>query len=168
MIEVYPGLFVGNRKDYETIVARQSGWAVVHACRQYHQMEVGYWIRNVPEHHHDYLIARRDTRIMLCLRDLPVSFFIQKAMIDEALDFIDQMRDGGQKVLVHCMQGRSRSPSIMMLYLATRLRVLPDISLEAAEKQFRQLYPRYAPNRGIRNHLRQNWHLYCEGDSRKD
>jgi predicted protein tyrosine phosphatase len=160
MIEVHPGLFIGNWHDYETIVAGQPGWAVVHACRTYHRMAVGYRIRNVPEHHPDYLIARRENRIMLCLLDLPISSFIKKEMIDETLDFIDQMRADGLKVLVHCMQGRSRSPSITMLYLATRLRVLPDSSLEAAEKQFRQLYPRYAPSRGIREHLRRHWHLY--------
>ena len=167
MIEVHPGLFVGNRKDYETIVAGQPGWAVVHACRQYHRMTVGYWLRNVPEHHPDYLIARREVRIMLCLRDLPIPFFIEKTMIDQTLDFIDQMRAGGLKVLVHCMQGRSRSPSITMLYLATRLHVLPTSSFNAAEKQFRQLYPRYAPNRGIREHVRRHWYQYCEDGVRE-
>ena len=160
MIEVHPGLFLGNRNDYETIVAGQPGWAVVHACRTYHRMAVGYWIRNVPAHHPDYLIARRENRIMLSLDDLPISRFIRKEMIDQTLDFIEQQHGKGMKVLVHCMQGRSRSPSITMLYLATRLHALPDTSLEAAEKQFRQIYPRYAPNRGIREHLRRNWHLY--------
>ena len=160
MIEVHPGLFLGNRHDYEKIVAGQSGWAVVHACRTYHRMVVGYRIRNVPVSHPDYLIARRENRIMLSLDDLPIATFIRKEMIDETLDFIDQMRNDGFNVLIHCMQGRSRSPSITMLYLATRLHVLPDSSLEAAERQFRHIYPRYAPNRGIREHLRRNWHLY--------
>lgn len=166
MIEVYPGLFLGNRKDYERIVAGQTGWAIVHACRTYHRRAVGYRIKNVPVYHPDYLIARRENRIMLCLDDLPISHFIRKEMIDETLDFIDQMRADGMKVLIHCMQGRSRSPSITMLYLATRLHVLPDSSLEAAEKHFRQIYPRYAPNRGIREHLRRNWHLYRGGEKK--
>ncbi len=42
MIEVYPGLFIGSRMDYETIVSGQEGWAIVHACRSYHRMAVGY------------------------------------------------------------------------------------------------------------------------------
>ncbi len=47
MIEVYPGLFVGSRMDYETIVSGQDGWAIVHACRSYHRMAVGYRVWSV-------------------------------------------------------------------------------------------------------------------------
>ena len=161
MIEVYPKLYVGSRKDYETLVSGQPGWAIVHACKEYHRNAVGYGLWNVPRHHPEYLVARRENRLMLCLLDLPVSLFIRKEMIDQTLDFIDQMRADGLKVMIHCMQGRSRSPSIAMLYLAARLHALPADSLEAAEEQFRHLYPRYKPTRGIRVHLRRNWHSYC-------
>ena len=161
MIEVYPGLFVGSRVDYETIVSGQDGWAIVHACRSYHRMAVGYRVWSVTKGHPDYLVAHRENRLMLCLLDLPVSLFIRKAMIDQALDFIDEMRADGQKVMVHCVQGMSRSPSITLLYLATRLHVLPADSFEAAEDEFRQIYPRYRPSRGIREHLRRRWREYC-------
>ncbi len=161
MIEVYPNLFIGSRNDYETIVTGQPGWAIVHACKEYHRNTVGYKLWNVPRHHPEYLLARRENRIMLCLLDLPVSRFIKKEMIDQTLDFIDQAYSSGLKVMIHCMAGRSRSPSITMLYLATRLHVLSTESFEAAEEQFRSLYPRYHPNRGIREHLRNNWQQYC-------
>ena len=161
MIEVYPNLFIGSRNDYETIVSGQPGWAIVHACKEYHRNTVGYKLWNVPRYHPEYLLARRENRIMLCLLDLPVSGFIKKEMIDQTLDFIDDAYSSGLKVLIHCMAGRSRSPSITMLYLATRLHVLSTESFEAAEKQFRGLYPRYHPNRGIREHLRRNWQQYC-------
>lgn len=161
MIEVYPNLFVGNRHDYETVVSGQPGWAIVHACKEYHRSAVGYKLWNVSRDHPEYLLARRENRLMLSLLDLPVSFLIKKEMIDQTLDFIDQARAGGLKVLVHCMQGRSRSPSITLLYLAARLRVLPTDSFEAAEKQFRQLYPLYTPMRGIRGHVRRYWGEYC-------
>jgi predicted protein tyrosine phosphatase len=161
MIEVYPNLFIGSWIDYEKVVSGQSGWAVVHACKEYHRITVGYKLWNVPRYHPEYMLARRENRIMLCLLDLPVSSFIKKEMIDQALDFIDDAYNSGLKVLVHCMAGRSRSPSITMLYLATRLHVLSADSFEVAEKQFRSLYPRYSPNRGIREHLRRNWQQYC-------
>ena len=161
MIEVYPNLYIGSRNDYETIVSGQPGWAIVHACKEYHRNTVGYKLWNVPRQHPEYLLARRDNRIMLCLLDLPVSRFIKKEMIDQTLDFIDEVYSSGLKVMIHCMYGRSRSPSITMLYLATRLHVLSTDSFEAAEKQFRRLYPKYHPNRGIREHLRRNWHQYC-------
>ena len=161
MIEVYPNLYIGSWIDYEKVVSGQPGWAVVHACKEYHRITVGYKLWNVPRHHPEYLLARRENRIMLCLLDLPVSRFIKKEMIDQTLDFIDDAYNGGLKVLIHCMYGRSRSPSITMLYLATRLHVLTTESFEAAEKQFRCLYPKYHPNRGIREHLRCNWQQYC-------
>jgi len=105
---------------------------------------------------------------MLCLLDLPVSWFIKKEMIDQTLDFIDEVYSSGLKVMIHCMYGRSRSPSLTMLYLATRLHVLPTDSFETAEEQFRHLYPKYHPNRGIREHLRHNWQQYCaDGQSNK-
>lgn len=103
---------------------------------------------------------------MLCLLDLPVSRFIEKEMIDQTLDFIDEAYGSGLKVMIHCMAGRSRSPSITLLYLATRLYVLPVDSFETAEEQFRLLYPRYSPNRGIREHIRQNWQQYCADGKR--
>ena len=161
MIEVYHNLFVGNRNDYETAVSGQTGWAIVHACKLYHRQAVGYKTWNAPKNHPEYLVARRENRLMLCLLDLPVSLFIKKEMIDHALDFIDAMHSSGLKVMVHCMQGRSRSPSITMLYLATRLHVLPTDSFEVAEEQFRRLYPRYRPSGGIRSHVRGHWQDYC-------
>ena len=68
---------------------------------------------------------------MLCLLDLPVSLFIKKEMIEQALDFIDEMYASGLKVLIHCVAGRSRSPSITLLYLVPRLHILPTDSFEA-------------------------------------
>jgi len=166
MIEVYPNLYIGSWIDYEKIVSGQPGWAIVHACKEYHRITVGYKLWNVSRHHPEYLLARRENRIMLCLLDLPVSRFIKKEMIDQTLDFIDDAYNSELKVLIHCMYGRSRSPSITMLYLATRLHVLSTESFETAEKQFRSLYPRYHPNRGIREHLRRNWEQYCADGER--
>ena len=167
MLEVYPNLFVGSMVDYETIVSSQSGWAIVHACKEpYHRRAVGYWLWGVPKSHPECLIARRGNRVMVCLLDLPVSLFIKKAMIDQVLDFIDEMRASGLKVMVHCVAGRSRSPSITLLYLATRLNVLPTDSFEAAEEAFRRLYPNYSPTRGIREHIRRYWREYCDDGRR--
>ena len=32
---------------------------------------------------------------------------------------------------------------------------------KAAEERFRQVYPLYKPNKGIREHLRRYWRKYC-------
>ena len=53
MLEVYPNLFVGSMVDYETIVSSQTGWAIVHACKEpYHRRGwvtgCGAFLRAIP------------------------------------------------------------------------------------------------------------------------
>src|SRR6266699_1477479 len=162
MIEVHSKLFVGNEQDYEYSVSGKSGWAIVHACKEpYHRQALGYSGRAAPNTHPEYLIARRGNRLILNLVDTENPMFFNKGMISQALDFIDQQLAGGLNVLAHCNQGESRGPSIALLYMAARMRVLPTESLEAAEQEFRKLYPYYSPKMGIRGHLRQYWQQYC-------
>ena len=49
MIEVYPNLYIGSWIDYEKVVSGQPGWAVVHACKEYHRITVGYKLWNVTQ-----------------------------------------------------------------------------------------------------------------------
>ena len=162
MIEVYPDLFVGDQQDYDRNVATQEGWAVVHACKEpYHRQALGYQSRGAPKNHPEYLVARRENRLILNIVDADNPAFFAREMIDAALDFIDESLAKGLKVLVHCNQGESRSPSIALLYLAARLGALPTESLEAAEAQFRTIYSNYRPKAGIRGHLGQYWRQYC-------
>ncbi len=147
MIEVYSKLFVGDELDYERKVSHQTGWATVHACKEpYHREALGYSSRGAPKDHPEYLVARRGNRLMLNMVDTDSPTFFHKEMLDQALDFIDHMRVSEQNVLVHCNQGESRAPSIALLYMACRLNALPADSLEAAEDEFRQIYPRYRPS----------------------
>jgi predicted protein tyrosine phosphatase len=162
MIEVYSGLFVGSELDYEGTVSHQDGWAVVQACKEpYHRQALGYVERAAPKMHPEYLVAHRGMRLILNMVDVNNPAFFDKGMITQALDFIDQQHSDKLNVLVHCNQGESRGPSIALVYMATRLRVLPSESLEAAEEAFRKLYPPYNPKMGIRGHLRQYWQQYC-------
>jgi len=162
MIEVHPNLFVGDEEDYEFGVVGQEGWAVIHACKEpYHRQALGYRGRGAPKDHPEYLVARRGNRLILNIVDVDNPAFFDKGMIEAALDFIDEALAKGQKVLVHCNQGESRSPSIALLHMASRLDVLPTESLAAAEDQFRTVYPAYNPKPGIRGHLHQYWHEYC-------
>jgi len=162
MIEVHPNLFVGDEEDYEFGVVGQEGWAVIHACREpYHRQALGYRGRGAPKYHPEYLVARRGNRLILNIVDVDNPTFFDKGMIDAALGFIDEALAQGSRVLIHCNQGESRSPAIALLYMAARLGALPTESLEAAEDQFRAIYPGYNPKPGIRGHLHQYWHEYC-------
>jgi len=136
------GLYVGNQDDYELIVKGLSGWAVVHACKEpYHRAALGYRGRGAPKHHSEYLIARRGTRLILNLVDAPDPRFIPQGIIDEALLFIHSELSHGNRVLVHCNEGHSRSPGIAMLYLAINTDAVPSSDYDSAANAFRKLYP---------------------------
>lgn len=42
-MELWPGLHVGNELGYENTVRHQTGWIVVHACKEpYHRGALGH------------------------------------------------------------------------------------------------------------------------------
>ena len=162
MIEIFPGLHVGNQDDYERVVKHQDGWRIVHACKEpYHRRELGYKTGGAPKSHPEYLIARRGHRLILNLIDPPDPAYIPKEVVDAALGFIGEGLRSGHKVLVHCNLGESRSPAIGLLYLAAFTGAIPSASLEEAESAFLKIYPGYRPGAGIRGFLAQHWGEYC-------
>ncbi len=157
MIEVYENLFVGNQDDYEFQVKNSADWAIVHACKEpYHRDLLDYSGRGAPKAHPEYLIARRDNRLFLNLIDADSSRFIPEAILNTAVEFVSEHLAANRAVLVHCNQGRSRGPSIAMLYLHRHTNRLPAI-FDTAVPAFTELYPPFAPARGIRNKLREVW-----------
>ena len=161
MIEIYPDLWIGNEHDYEQQVRNQQGWRVVHACKDpYHRMALGYTGRGAPKDHPEYLFARRGDRLILNLVDAADPAYIPKEIIDAALSFIHESLHNGQRVLVHCNQGASRSAGIGLLYLAAYTDRLTGISFMEAETEFRRIYPLYNPSRGVHGFLTANWEQY--------
>ncbi|MDZ7721064.1 MAG: hypothetical protein U5K72_19745 [Balneolaceae bacterium] len=68
MTEIQPNLFIGNENDYEFNVKDQEGWSVVHACKEpYHRQALGYSGRGAPKDHPEYLMAKRENRLILKL-----------------------------------------------------------------------------------------------------
>lgn len=163
MIEIYPNLFIGNEYDYESRVRNEPGWHVVHACKEpYHRQALGYTQRAAPKNHPEYLIARRGNRLILNLVDAPDPSYIPKEIIDAALAFIDENLKSGNKVLVHCNEGCSRSAGIGLLYLARFTdKVLKGSFLEA-EAVYRSIYPFYNPKNGMRGFIIENWEDYTQ------
>lgn len=166
MIEIYPRLFVGTETDYESHVSGNSGWWVVHACKEpYHRRLLGYTGRGAPKDHPEYLIARRGKRLFLNLVDADDPNYVPKEIIDAALAFIGEGLNSGERVLIHCNLGESRSPSIGLLYLAAHNWELPTASLMEAEARFRAIYPLYNPKPGIRGFLLRRWAEYVQGSA---
>lgn len=163
MKEVYKNLFVGTEQDFEYVVKGKENWAVVHACKEpYHRQALGYKGRGAPKNSPEYLFAIRANRLILNLVDADNPAYIPKQIIDKALDFIYQNLNAGQKVLVHCNQGQSRSPSIVMLYLAEFTDIFSDKIFQNVEKEFRLIYSSYLPSNGIRMFMYQNWDEYIK------
>ena len=159
MIEVCRNLYVGSQHDEETIRA-QPGWFFIHACKDpYHRRALGYTGQGAPKTHPEYLIARREGRLILNLVDVDNVNYIPPVIIDAALDAI---RDniGSSKILLHCNQGQSRSPSIAFLYLLKYSNLLPQNDINAALAAFCTLYPPFAPARGMADYVQINWRRY--------
>lgn len=163
MIEIYPNLFVGNQDDYELDVSRQSGWAVVHACKEpYHRAALGYSGRGAPKEHPEYLVAYRGNRLILNMVDVDNPAYIPQEIVDAALKFIAEKLAENQKVLVHCNQGMSRSPAIGLLYLVKHTDKLPKDTFAAAEHVFREIYHLYSPAAGVRGFMQEKWDFYSK------
>jgi len=154
MIEVANALWVGSQLDYEQI-DNPHEWAVVHACKEpYHRQELGYTTRGAPKDHPEYLFCERDNRLILNLVDVDDPKYVAPEIIHAAVEFIRKHQ--GKNIIVHCNQGRSRSPTIAMLYLASTL----GGDFEAAEEAMRSRYPDYAPANGMREFARANWDTF--------
>ena len=164
MIELLPNLYVGNQQDYEQKVKLEPGWLVVQACKfPYHRSALGHAGTAAPQDHPEYLVARRQNRLILNMIDVQEPSYFSREMIDAALSFIHEGLAAGNRVLVHCNQGESRSPSIGLLYLAVYTDRLPVSSFFEAEAAFRKLYPPYNPKAGIRGFMMANWPAYMSG-----
>lgn len=158
MKEVIEGLFVGNENDVGEIELREL--AIVHACKEpFHRQLLGYTGRGAPKDHPEYLWAERGNRLYMNIVDAPKSIFFDKSLIDKALDFIHEKLNQGLKVLVHCNEGFSRSPSIALLYLVKH-GLIEGNTLEDAEAEFLKLYPEYNPGAGIRGFVKEHFEEY--------
>lgn len=162
MIQVYPKLYVGDGASGDTVaghIASGEPWAVVHAAKEpWHRQLLGYHGRSAPKDHPEYLWAVRGPRMYLNMIDAPSAAFVSPKMVLAALDFIDSHRKEGLKVLVHCNQGMSRSPTLALLYLAQWTNAFEGvISLVEAIKRFREDYPQYDPGAGMMEFLHRVW-----------
>ena len=165
MREVYNNLFCGNEKDFMcNPMAREM--AVIHACKEpYHRLYVGYTGRGCPKDSpYYYWIEWSPNRLALNMIDAPKPEFFAKPMIDKALEYIEQKLNEGYKVLVHCNEGFSRSPSLCLLYLIKK-GIIKGETLEDCEAEFLKVYPEYNPGEGIRGFLKEHWKKYmCSND----
>jgi hypothetical protein len=160
MIEIAPKLWIGSQADMH-----EPGWAVLQTAKEpWHRQALGYAGRAAPKDHPEYLIARRGDRMILNLIDVQDSAFVPPAMVAQAVEFVRTARDKGQTVLIQCNQGQSRAPTLGLLCLAAQL----PADFAAAEAEFLNLYPAYAPSQGMRGFAETHWASYRGSASELD
>jgi protein-tyrosine phosphatase len=140
-------LYLTNKKEYLENINSYSDqeWTFVHIGEDlYNTQKV---ISNDP-------IFINKNHLYLNYQDLPDEKTFRVGDLNKTIDFIDKNND--KKVLIHCDYGHSRSPAIMMLYLAKRTKLLPNNFFLALEK-FIMLYPDYLFTSGISKFIKKNW-----------
>lgn len=157
MKEVYPNLWIGNGDD-EAEVRHNPNWYIISAAKDpWHRQALGYTTPGAPKGHPEYLMLYRPGRMILNLVDAADVAFIQKRLIDTATEVIGIELKAGKKVLVHCNQGQSRSPTIALLYMQRHTPLFRGLSFEEAAAEFRVLYPEYQPSKGMADYAHQHW-----------
>lgn len=152
-VRVAPRLSYGNG---DACVHHNDGsLAVVHACKDpCHRHAVGYTTRTIPNTHPNYLVLERGHHLYLNVIDPDRPMFMMPTFV-HFLKFVDR-EIAEREVLIHCNQGESRAPSLALLYMAKRLKLLPNDSYQSAAAAFREKFT-YKPGIGIQTWLTQRW-----------
>lgn len=156
MSEVYPNLYVGNGDDGNATIGKE-GWFVLSAAKEpWHRKALGYETRGAPKEHPDYFAVDRGKHWILNLIDAADVAYIPEEVMKAAMRAIIYFLPE-HKVLVHCNQGQSRSPTIAMLYLQRFDPRFTGLSYDDAVAKFKTIYPPYAPSKGMADYARQHW-----------
>lgn len=157
---VHENLFISNQIDYELGNFDSSEWACLLVAKEpFHRNAVQYTGRACAKDHPEYLVARRDNKLILNLVDAPKSIFFDKDLIKMAVGYIGEQLELGKKVIVVCNRGESRSATTTLLYLIKQGVVQGD-TFEDCEAEFMKLYPKYNPGTGMRGFAKENFGVY--------
>ena len=155
MVQIYKRVFVA---DEYSCVCGDNNIAVIHACKfPCHKKAVGY-SGSLPKTHPHYLILEKENDLFLNMIDPEAPFFFEDTF-KEFLNFSTKHYNNGQKILIHCNKGESRSPSLALFFLSKKLNVINSTSFEKARADFVKIYPKYKPGKGIRLYLSKNWKI---------
>lgn len=167
MIEIFPDLFVGSQNDLIHVDggdgAIAKGWYVISAAKEpWHREALGYKERGAPKDSPEYLFAHREGRLILNLVDVEDPAFIREEIVNATIEAIDVARAAGEKVLIHCNQGKSRAPMLALLWMrwgdAPLLNaVMRVLTVDQAVEVMKQVYPEFAPAGGMLGFARSHW-----------
>jgi hypothetical protein len=156
-MEIISRLYVGDDASYERL-KDEKGWSFLRCCKDGpggHRQTLGYTTLAAP-HGPDYLWCQKNKRHMaLNMIDVEDPQMMPEEMILKGIEFINERMNAGDKVLVACNAGISRSPTTAMLFLRTIGEL--DQPFNRAQKIFDTLYPKHDPGAAIEFHARNMW-----------
>lgn len=79
-----------------------------------------------------------------------------RGMFMSAFSFLDEYKEKGYRLLIHCNQGESRAPTLGMLY-AARFGAFDYVDFDASVQKLRALYPSYNPKQNIYMTVKSLW-----------
>lgn len=159
MKKIIENLYIGNQQDYENTFFNDEFSFLLAAKEPWHREALGYKGRACDKTHLEYLIARRENKLILNMVDAPSGLFFDKGMIDTALNFVEEELEKGRKVMIACNKGESRSASLGLLYLI-KYGHIQGVTLEDCEAEYLKIYPEYNPGKGIREFVKEHWIEY--------
>jgi hypothetical protein len=144
MEQITADLYIGDLADDE-LVAGGGDWAIIHAERETHRRYRE--AHNLPPH--DIFLTPDGNELYLAFEDAMKMDQVNTRCISPALEFAHRHLTRGHKVLINCITGVSRAPTIAMLYLLRYTDILPRTNIFDAIFSFSELYPLYNPNDGL-------------------
>lgn len=149
-------IYVGCDADIEEFLEMHPDGAVIHAAKEpFHRRFVGYTGRGCPKQNKEYYSALRGTQLALNLIDPDNPAFVADECFVKAAKYLDEWWLAGTPVLVHCNQGRSRSPAIIFYHMMIHGQ-FDGWQFDTAYNWFsEEVYPDFLPSAGILGFLQQ-------------
>lgn len=131
----------------------------------YHKQIVGY-TGKLDQNHPEYLYAERPEQKIMALNmiDAPNAKYFNYRMMLYGINFIAQHLNDENDVIVVCNHGKSRSPSMCLLYLMAHGDIDLNDSIETVFKKYKMIAPDFEPNKGIKDFCISFWKMLQEGD----
>jgi hypothetical protein len=154
--EIYPRVYVGDDLAYERL-KNKDNWSFLRCCKYGaggHQQTLGYNTLAAPEGR-EHFVVKRGHLMALNMLDLDDPNFVDPKMVQAGLDFAKEELLSGRKVLIACNQGKSRGPTMGLMFLRS-IGDMPHAYL-MSQRMYHTIYDAYDPSQGINQFARMAW-----------
>lgn len=162
LIEVSEDLFVGPLHAYEATVRHQAGWWVVHAAADpfHREFAAEALLSKADAGHPEYWFAQRGHRLSLHLHDAGQDLNLPRAIFERAVGHVRDGLAARCRVLIHCNQGVSRSPTVALFSLLALKRIRPKSDGEVFS-ELERVYPPVSLGLAMKAEVRRHWRFFA-------